>query len=169
MTPHRSSTSAPHALSEVTGGILRVRYLAPLLTAAIAVSGMALITTASPAAAASSCYASSCNHKNPYKTTCWKDNSVVAVTAKDTNGDVAKLHYSPSCRAVWAEAWDVKKNSTIGVFRDDTDYTPWSQDTANYGRHTWTGMINDKGFKAFARICTPAGSSNPSCAYSKSY
>jgi hypothetical protein len=88
MRPHRSSTSAPHALSEVTGGTLRVRYLTPLLTAAIAVSGMAVITTASPAAAASSCYASSCNHKNPYKTTCWKDNSVVAVTVKNTNGDV---------------------------------------------------------------------------------
>ncbi|MGA5821540.1 DUF2690 domain-containing protein [Kitasatospora sp. NPDC094028] len=117
--------------------------LALALGALVAGTGTA---TAQPVR--TSCYAASCNHLNPYNTYCSSDGRAV-YSAHNEQQHVVYLYYSPSCRAVWAEAWG-PAGDTIRVERAG-DPSLYSRDVTD-GSHSWTGMINDAGYTAHAMI-----------------
>lgn len=137
------------------------RSASALAATAIAAGGM--VASTGTAEALTSCYASSCNHLNPYKTTCTGD-AIHPYSAADSRGSVVYLYYSPSCRATWAETWNAPYNTYIEVQRDGGSL--YSEDWATYGAHTWTGMINDAGYTSYATICPPSGGS---CGFTSSY
>ncbi|MBW8795943.1 MAG: DUF2690 domain-containing protein [Streptomyces sp.] len=139
------------------------RVASAVAATAIAAGGM-VASSGTAEAARISCYASSCNHLNPYKTTCAGDAIRPLPGAKDSDGSVVYLYYSPSCRATWAETWSAPYKTRIVVYRDGGSLH--SEDWATYGAHTWTGMINDAGYKSFAVICPPDGLG---CAQTSSY
>ncbi|MFF8839676.1 DUF2690 domain-containing protein [Streptomyces sp. NPDC015130] len=107
----------------------------------------ALISAASPASAATSCYASTCQGKDPALTVCQNDARTVA-----TSGwGLLELRYSPTCRAAWARF----KNDTpyalsITVQRNDGKGS-YSAQYRGDGTPVWTAMVNDKDL--LARAC----------------
>ncbi|RPE38930.1 uncharacterized protein DUF2690 [Streptomyces sp. Ag109_O5-1] len=132
---------------------MRISSLAKA-AAAICIAAGGLTVGAGSAQAAQSCYGSTCNHLNPYKTTCTGD-AIHPYSAPDSNGSVVYLYYSPSCRATWAETWNAPSGTWITVQRRNGDV--FSEDWATSAAHTWTGMINDAGYASFAEICPPSG------------
>ncbi|MGW2426633.1 DUF2690 domain-containing protein [Streptomyces sp. NPDC001709] len=130
---------------------MRMRRIASALACVAIAAGGTIASTGTAEAARISCYASSCNHLNPYKTYCTGDGYAVH-SAKNEQGDVVYLYYSPSCRSVWAESWTRQVGDTIRVERSDGSI--YSQDDTD-GTHSWTGMISDAGYKAHAMISDP--------------
>jgi hypothetical protein len=145
---------------------MRVGRLTAILAAAAIASAGTIAGAGQAQAARSTCYASSCNHLNPYKTTCTGDAFHID-PAYDSNGAAVYLYYSPSCRAVWAEAWNARPNTHISVHRRGGSL--YSEDWATSDPHTWTGMINDAGYKAYAEICPPNNASVSFCGQTSDY
>ncbi|MGW1894394.1 DUF2690 domain-containing protein [Streptomyces sp. NPDC002004] len=131
---------------------MRMRRIATAAATTVLVAGaVGIAGPAQAAAGRTSCYASSCNHLNPYKTYCTGDGRAV-YSAANEQGDVVHLYYSPSCRSVWAETWTRQSGDVIRVERSDGSIS--SSDVSD-GTHSWTGMINDAGYKAHAEISDP--------------
>ncbi|MEU4119144.1 DUF2690 domain-containing protein [Kitasatospora sp. NPDC028055] len=110
-------------------------------TLALAVSGAVLV--ASPASAATSCYASSCTGKDPATTTCAND----AITVS-TNGDL-ELRYSPSCRAAWARDRNAVPGESVGIQNHPGQESDYSTFTSSGGA-IWSMMDNDKDIQSQA-------------------
>lgn len=137
------------AVAMVGAGIL-MTLAAPAGTAQAAPAHGAVVRGTAVQAGLGSCYASGCNHKNPYKTTCVRD-AKWKQKAFNYDGQVAYLYYSRTCRAVWTEMWDAPKGTKIGVLRVSGSLASYARATSD--PHTWTGMISDKGYRAVAYIC----------------
>ncbi|MFE5709884.1 DUF2690 domain-containing protein [Streptomyces sp. NPDC056501] len=108
--------------------------------AALAASG--LVGVASPASAATSCYAAGCTGKDPSTTVCQNDARTVA-----SGWTEVELRYSPTCRAVWARKKNGSVGSEITVHNTDGDYNWVTVPAWSTG---WTTMVNDAGITAQA-------------------
>ncbi|MFC9706500.1 DUF2690 domain-containing protein [Streptomyces sp. NPDC056943] len=103
----------------------------------------ALISGASPAAAATSCYGSGCTGLDPSTTVCQND----ARTVRTADWGV-ELRYSPTCRAAWAR-------KTSGASFDTVIRVHNSQGASEgvyYGGNgtAYTAMVDDKDILAWA-------------------
>lgn len=110
---------------------------------ASALAAIALISGASPASAATSCYGSSCTGLDPATTVCQTD----ARTVRTADWGV-ELRYSPTCRAAWAR-------KTSGASFDTVIRVHNSQGASAgvyYGGNgtAYTAMVNDKDILAWA-------------------
>ncbi|WP_329275940.1 DUF2690 domain-containing protein [Streptomyces sp. NBC_00691] len=116
-------------------------------TFALAVSGLVLSTT--PASAATSCYASSCEGLDPSTTVCQNDAKTVATT--DYPG--VELRYSPTCRAAWARysrGAAFSMNVTVERWNGSTGTERYRTYYSGNGAGVWTRMVNDAGLQARA-------------------
>ncbi|MER7850763.1 DUF2690 domain-containing protein [Kitasatospora sp. NPDC096077] len=115
-------------------------------TMAIAVTGLLLGAGATPAFAATSCYASSCSGLNPANTTCASDARTI-----DTSVLGVELRYSPSCRAAWARrsAGMNGIGDTISIHSTGREvrsvYVP-----SNASGPFYTAMVNDANVQSYA-------------------
>ncbi|MEV7601851.1 DUF2690 domain-containing protein [Kitasatospora sp. NPDC089797] len=109
-------------------------------TMAMAVTGLLLGAGASPAFAATSCYAAGCNALDPSTTTCAND----ARTVKTSSFGV-ELRYSPSCRAVWARRASGMNGvgDTISVWNNTSSDFAVLHVPANGSGPYFTTMLND--------------------------
>ncbi|KQX10703.1 hypothetical protein ASC82_23925 [Streptomyces sp. Root431] len=112
------------------------------LGGAAALTATGILGVASPASAATSCYAAGCNGKDPGTTVCQNDARTVA-----TGWTGVELRYSPTCRAVWARKTNQSNGSTVNVHNTDGDYAWTSVPAWSKG---WTTMVNDAGITAQA-------------------
>lgn len=135
----------------VAGAGILMTLAVPTGAAQAASTDRTVVHGTSVQARVGSCYASGCNHKNPYKTICVRDGKWKQKVF-NYDGQVAYLYYSRKCRAVWTEMWNAPKGTKIGVLRVSSG-SPASYARATSNPHTWTGMISDKGYKAVAQIC----------------
>lgn len=104
------------------------------------------VFAASPASAASSCYASSCTGMNPANTTCQYDAETVQTGAGDGN---IQLRYSPSCRAAWARLQWSRGSGYIQVKNSNgTSYTAPISGTGSV--NVYTLMVNDANITSYA-------------------
>lgn len=118
---------------------------------ALALAASSLLLASSPASAATSCYASSCEGLDPAATICQNDARTVRANA-DWG---VELRYSPTCRTAWARYTNgMAFDFTLYVERQNADGTfspsysiPYHAD----GSVVWTRMVNDAGH--VARAC----------------
>ena len=124
---------------------------------ALAMAASSLLLASSPASAATSCYASSCEGLDPSTTICQND----ARTVGTTSFWGTELRYSPTCRAAWARfptftparltIW-VQRSGGGGLYAVKT----------NGSNAVWTQMLNDKDL--LARACDHyEGDFQPEC------
>ncbi|GGU72657.1 hypothetical protein GCM10010275_04020 [Streptomyces litmocidini] len=114
---------------------------------ALAMAGSSLLLASSPASAATSCYASTCEGLDPSTTICQND----ARTVMDSYYPGVELRYSPTCRAAWARySMGAAFSFKVSVERKDSTM---KFETPYYGNGAtvWTRMINDAGL--YARAC----------------
>ncbi|MFD8974185.1 MULTISPECIES: DUF2690 domain-containing protein [Streptomyces] len=118
---------------------------------ALAMAASSLLLASSPASAATSCYASSCEGLDPATTICQNDARTVAETYFP--GGI-ELRYSPTCRTAWARYnGTLAMNFTVMVERENADgsYSPhYSAYYYGNGAGVWTRMVNDAGITARA-------------------
>ncbi|MFD5464991.1 DUF2690 domain-containing protein [Kitasatospora sp. NPDC127059] len=116
---------------------------------AIAVTGLLLGAGASPAFAATSCYASSCSGLNPAATTCADDARTI-----QTSSFGVELRYSPSCRAAWARRASGMNGvgDTISIWNDSSSAPDFNalHVPANGSGPYYTRMVNDADIKSRA-------------------
>ena len=91
-----------------------IRRLAAAALGALAMTTAALIATASSASAAT-CSGYGCDGQNPYGAGCFTGSEIIddkplTNSAGQTDGRV-RLHYSPTCRTVWASIYDAPADS----------------------------------------------------------
>ncbi|MEX0172460.1 DUF2690 domain-containing protein [Streptomyces sp. LMG1-1-1.1] len=113
------------------------------LGGAVALAASGLVGVASPASAATSCYATSCNGLDPSTTICQNDARTVS-----TGSTGIELRYSPTCRAAWAR----KQNNgshTSYITVVNTNYDQYLATVSPWGGG-WTRMVNDAGITARA-------------------
>ncbi|MER5711185.1 DUF2690 domain-containing protein [Streptomyces sp. NPDC002122] len=124
----------------------RTRKLATV-GSALAVAASSLLLASSPASAATSCYASSCQGLDPATTICQNDAKTVAYGWFHAQ----ELRYSPTCRAVWTRYKTTSGEPiTVAVRREDGSAT-YSTHYAGDGVTVWTRMVNDK--DVLSRAC----------------
>ncbi|MFI9747498.1 DUF2690 domain-containing protein [Streptomyces sp. NPDC052494] len=111
---------------------------------ALAMAASSLLLASSPASAASSCYASSCEGLDPAATVCQND----ARTVYRTGRFGVELRYSPSCRAAWARA-DAWSDAPLDVVVENSLGATYRTHQTG-GGSTWTRMVNDKDILARA-------------------
>ncbi|MBD0694077.1 hypothetical protein BG452_02460 [Streptomyces sp. CBMA123] len=113
---------------------------------AIAVTGLLLGAGASPAFAATSCYANSCSGLNPATTTCANDARTI-----QTSSFGVELRYSPSCRATWARRTSGMNGvgDTISIWNSSSDFNALHVPADASGSY-YTLMVNDADIKSRA-------------------
>ncbi|MFE0699491.1 DUF2690 domain-containing protein [Streptomyces sp. NPDC058872] len=121
-------------------------YARKLATAGstLVLAASSLLLASSPASAATSCYAKSCEGLDPSRTVCQNDARTVGTT-----GAGVELRYSPTCRAAWAR----KKNGTDNAFETRIQVTNsnGSGYSLPYVSGTlFTRMVNDAGIVSWA-------------------
>lgn len=141
------------------------RLLATLMAAGAA-TGLLLVNTAAPAAAATAGCGSRCDKKDPsafvvawvgpspqMAVTCAQD----AGTLLETNG--VELRYSPYCRTAWARQGAICPGCRgyITIVRYNADGTKTTYGSSD----SWTPMVNDKGVKSKACIRISYGADTP--------
>ncbi|MFE3072595.1 DUF2690 domain-containing protein [Streptomyces sp. NPDC059247] len=128
-------------------------------TLALAASG--LLFASSPASAATSCYAASCQGLDPSTTICQND----ATTVRDSYYPGVELRYSATCRAAWARySAGATFGFTVTVERVHANGSQTAFYPVHYsgdGATVWTRMINDAGL--LARACGRVASDNWGC------
>ncbi|MFF8374639.1 DUF2690 domain-containing protein [Streptomyces sp. NPDC015661] len=124
---------------------------------ALALAASGLLFASSPASAATSCYASSCQGLDPATTICQND----ARTVGTTSFYDVELRYSPTCRAAWARYPTFTPNRLIiFVQRQDGNGTYSVHTSGSYA--VWTSMVNDKDL--LSRACGYVDYNSPSTA-----
>lgn len=114
---------------------------------ALVMAASSLLLASSPASAATSCYASTCQGLDPASTICQND----AKTVDYGWFHEQELRYSPTCRAAWARYKTTSTEPmTVAVRREDGSAT-YSTHYAGNGVTVWTRMVNDK--DVLSRAC----------------
>ncbi|GGU72644.1 hypothetical protein GCM10010275_04000 [Streptomyces litmocidini] len=113
---------------------------------ALALAASSLLLASSPASAATSCYASSCQGLDPASTICQNDARTVGISGWSN----LELRYSPTCRAAWARLADGGPyGQYVTVSREDGNGA-YSTHYYGNGATVWTAMVNDKDIKSHA-------------------
>ncbi|RSS55344.1 DUF2690 domain-containing protein [Streptomyces sp. WAC01280] len=110
---------------------------------ALAMAASSLLLASSPASAATSCYASSCEGLDPATTICQND----ARTVQTSSRFGVQLRYSPTCRAAWARV-DGYSDAPMAVVVENSRGATYR--TYTTGGTEWTRMVNDKDILARA-------------------
>ncbi|MFD8974183.1 MULTISPECIES: DUF2690 domain-containing protein [Streptomyces] len=113
---------------------------------ALAMAASSLLLASSPASAATSCYASSCQGLDPATTICQNDARTVGTT---TPWD-AELRYSPTCRAAWAR-FPTFTPARLTIWVQRSDGNGFYAVKTSGSNAVWTQMVNDKDL--LARAC----------------
>lgn len=127
------------------GGTLNRRFAVGLSSAALLCGTIAFTAPTAHAAAAGTCYGSSCTGIEPNGTTCAND----AITAKQvtSGGRTIQLRYSPSCRAAWGKILGASVGDWISVSNSSGTYR---ERRVNSGSDQHTVMVNDAGITSYA-------------------
>ncbi|MDJ0342670.1 DUF2690 domain-containing protein [Streptomyces sp. H10-C2] len=111
----------------------------------LAASGL-MVGVASPASAATSCYASNCTGLDPAATICAND-----ATTVDIGFTGIELRYSPTCRAAWARRVGGVRGDSTTIKIANTNgqsYSKFVPDSASGNYYTL--MVNDAGIQSQA-------------------
>ncbi|WP_164842369.1 DUF2690 domain-containing protein [Actinoplanes solisilvae] len=125
---------------------------------AVASVATTLMVGVPTAAQAATCYASTCDNKDPEATGCGADAETKQSLANPDGGYRLELRYSPTCRAAWARGvayQSFKVQSFSGGTLRKTAY----YDAPTTGSPTgfrYTRMVNDAGLVARACIGGPS-------------
>ncbi|MFI1657652.1 DUF2690 domain-containing protein [Streptomyces sp. NPDC020472] len=106
---------------------------------ALALAASGLLFASSPASAATSCYASSCQGLDPSTTICQND----ARTVGTTQLWGVELRYSPTCRAAWAR-YPTFTPARLTIFVQRRDGNGFYSTPTDASHAVWTPMVNDK-------------------------